>query len=837
MIKIKILKKAGGFVLYILLFVPVLFLSAFSFIDDVSVKQTTGNRVRLILENILPHKLIPRDGGIVDTLFHNTSFTGNSITDTVPFSFIKKDRNNNIRYLIRGTYWISDRGIHFLLSDSLLINYKNWLVSPGNYIIYAPNGIVVAGISLSRDSAKISLGSQQALPGSPIDIDIQNLDISDLAGLLKVDTLMASGLLNAKIILSDLTKAIPVVTGTASVRNLELVQQLVGDLLLNAQMTDENTIHVTLQLSGNGNEVNAGGNFFLNNDQQQFDALLYIKSLKAALLQGFSKGNMSGVSGSINGLIGLKGKLTQPEWEGEINFDSTKFSLARFGTTYKLDKQKISLSYPEINFTRFTIEDSLGNPLILNGSICSNSLSDYELGINLNSREFTLINTSRAVNNTVYGFAGINANLAVTGTSRKPAIAGDIYLAEKTDVTLVLPEKNNDKEAAKSVVRFIDRDTFVLPQPGIFKAVADSNINFAQYLNHKLNIRADKKAVLNIVIDPSTGDEIKVNGDARLNTGFDTAGNFLIAGNYLLDSGYYELNYQFLKKRFNLMQGSTIFFNGLPTDAQINIRAEYIANTSAKDLLGNEVGTVDPRIARSFNQKIPFRVILVLKGSLKKPIIGFNIQLPGAGDMDGQLRRTIENKLVQLRADIAATNKQVFALLVLGRFVGEQSTDFFKGNGGDFADIAGESVSQFLSAALDQVASDLFTGINVDLNLNSYKDFTISEGTQKTDLNVDVSKNFLNDRLSVTVGKNFGIESQDGSAKAAKQKGSRFLPDATVSYKLSANGNYMTRSYTKNQFELVLDGYVIEMGLGLIATLDYEKIKGLFIRKNKKAGQ
>ena len=102
---------------------------------------------------------------------------------------------------------------------------------------------------------------------------------------------------------------------------------------------------------------------------------------------------------------------------------------------------------------------------------------------------------------------------------------------------------------------------------------------------------------------------------------------------------------------------------------------------------------------------------------------------------------------------------------------------------------------------------------------------------------MEVSKNFLNDRLSVTVGKNFGVEGQDGSAKAAQQKGSRFLPDVTVNYKLSTDGKYLIRAYNKNQFEVILDGYVVETGLAFIVTMDYEKFKELFTRKSKKAGQ
>ncbi|MEJ7589854.1 MAG: translocation/assembly module TamB domain-containing protein, partial [Ferruginibacter sp.] len=480
------------------------------------------------------------------------------------------------------------------------------------------------------------------------------------------------------------------------------------------------------------------------------------------------------------------------------------------------------------------IKDSLDHSLFINGNLYSKNNPGYDVDLDLTSRGFTFINAPKAINNQIYGYSGMDTRITVKGTTLTPLMEGSIVLNDQTDITMVLPEKNTNSDAASSVVRFISANKPSFPQQATGSAIDGTGIDSVTPLNYKLNITSDKNSLLTIVIDPTTGDELKVKGTARLEVVNGPGGNAAITGIYLLDSGYYELNYQFLKKRFNLMPGSTIRFNGNPMEAQVNIRAEYIANTAARDLLGNEVGSVGTRIARSFNQKIPFRVLLMLRGPLNKPVISFNIELPEDRTLNPQLRRTIENKLVQLRADIAATNKQVFALLVLERFVGEQSIDFFKGNGSDFSDIANESVSKFLSSAMDQIASDLFKGINFDLNLNSYKDFNDNDDVQKTDLNVEVSKNFLNDRLSVSVGRNFGIESQDASTKASQQKARRFLPDVTVNSKLSTDGKYMIRSYKKSPFDVVLDGYVVETGLAFIVTMDYDLFNELFFRKNKK---
>ena len=218
-----------------------------------------------------------------------------------------------------------------------------------------------------------------------------------------------------------------------------------------------------------------------------------------------------------------------------------------------------------------------------------------------------------------------------------------------------------------------------------------------------------------------------------------------------------------------------------------------------------------------------------MKGNLKKLEISFDIQLPDQNQgLSNLIVTTVENKLTQLRADPSAINKQVFSLLVLNRVVGEQSTDFFKGNGGGVSDLARESVSKFLSAALDQIASDLIKGVDIDLNLNSYRDYSTGDEQQRTDLNIGITKRSMDDRLSISVGKKLGVEGQDKSAKARQQNTASYMPDATINYKLSKDGRYMIRAYSKNKFEVIMDGYVVETGLSFIVTMDYEKFKDMF---------
>ncbi len=771
----------------------------------------------------------------VSNVFYATSVSGAAAKDSISFTALTKDINNRNWFALGANAFAKENIYSFRLQDSLTLNYEKWKVASDNLITYSPAGIVVNHFLISSDTASIAIKSQQLFPDSPIDIDINNFNLKSISSIINKDTVFIAGLLDMKATVSDLKKSLPSFTGNASITDVQFKQNPLGNISFNAQKVSDNNVAADLSLIGFGNDVVVKGNYYLNDVAKQFDADLQLKKLSLKTLETFSDGQLQNTAGVINGNITVEGKFTDPHWKGVLNFDTVKFALTQLGTPYKIDKQKIIFDYPTITFPKFTVTDSLNNTLILDGNIVSKSIMDYDLGLNISAKDFVVLNAKKAINSQVYGYAAVNVDVAVTGNTAFPKIEGEIIVNDKSDVKLVLPQSGYTKNDGKTIVRFVDMDTFKFEKPntGFAPAVIPAAA-FAQFLNYNLNIELTKNAALTILIDPSTGDEIKVQGDARLNVGVDPGGNLILAGVYDLDNGYYDLHYQILQRKFNLIKGSTISFAGAPLNASINITAEYIANTASKDLLSNEVTDVSPTLANSFNQKIPFRVVLYLTGQLNKPIINFDIQLPEESRLiSSDLRTTIDNKLAQIRNDPASVNKQVFSLLLFGRFLSEQSSDFFKGNGGGFDALARQSVSKFLSSALNEIAEDIFKGIDIDLNLNSYKDYSNAGNVQRTDLNVAVSKSFANDRLTVSVGKNFGVEGQDAAAKASGAN-TGFMPDVTISYKLTTDGKYMIRAYTKNQFEVTLDGYVIETGVSFLVTLDYEKFKELFRTKKKK---
>ena len=103
----------------------------------------------------------------------------------------------------------------------------------------------------------------------------------------------------------------------------------------------------------------------------------------------------------------------------------------------------------------------------------------------------------------------------------------------------------------------------------------------------------------------------------------------------------------------------------------------------------------------------------------------------------------------------------------------------------------------------------------------------------RTDLNVALSKRLLNDRLTVSVGSNFEVMGQQATQTNA-QNASNMIGDISINYMLSKDGRYMLRTYRRNQYEGVVEGYVIESGIGFSINMDYDNFSEILHRKKAK---
>jgi len=397
---------------------------------------------------------------------------------------------------------------------------------------------------------------------------------------------------------------------------------------------------------------------------------------------------------------------------------------------------------------------------------------------------------------------------------------------------VILPQKEPGIEEREGIVKFVNANA--PPTDYVLTTPYDSlNQASATGMDVSVNIEVKKEAELSLVIDEGNGDLLNLRGEALLNAGIDPSGKITLTGSYVMESGSYELTFNLLKRKFAIEKGSKIVWKGEPTEAEVDITAVYIANTAPLDLVKDQLEGSVATIRNTYLQKLPFEVDLKMKGQLLKPEITFDILLPDNKNynVSKNIVELVNQKLTELRKEPSELNKQVFALLLLTRFVTENP---FQSSGSSMTpeSFARASVSKLLTEQLNQLATDLIKGVDVNFDVISQDDdYTTGTRQSKTDLNVALSKRLLNDRLTVTVGSNFELE---GAQNTGRQS-ANIAGNLAIDYQLSKDGRYMLRAYRKNDYQGIIEGYVIETGIGFIITVDYNRFREIFQSAKQKA--
>jgi translocation and assembly module TamB len=715
--------------------------------------------------------------------------------------------------------------IHIL--DDLTFNRNQWKVSPDNSIRLVEKGVIIKELKLESRRQKIVINTKAQQPSSPIDIRLDSFELRDIFALLSPgDTLVASGIINADFSIRQPMEKIPVVTGEIKATNLVFFDTPVGDFQFHSASAGDSLLF-NGGLSG-VNELDFNAGLHLKDNGIYLQS--HLKKFNLAIVQGFTKDLFAHLSGKITGNLQLTGSLDVPKYKGAIQLDSTKFSLLALNTIYRIDKQEVLIKDPDLLLQQFSITDSGGNKLNINGRLGLFSTGEKALDLNVEAKDFMLLNSVQKPDVSLYGRGIIDAKLSVKGTVDAPMIVGDAYLQKNSQIHLVSGANSKVMKTRTDGIMFVDIDTIGSVKTTIADVIIDTALSKKKIkggLNYDLDLKVDKDAQFSVIIDPSNDDELSISGDARLKAGLLDNGNIGIEGVYNLQSGYYKINNLLLRGKFLLVKGSSISFSGDPSLADADVTTEYIVEASPKGLLNYKEGD-----DAAYSQRVPFGIILTMKGPVSKPALSFDIQLKqGKGVLKSSVKSDVEHALDRLRTDVAEMNKQVFSLLLTKRFSVTSENNTLESSNLNASNALKEGVSSFLTEAMNQAADQLIKGVDVDVNMKTYK--TDDDPTSKTDLGVAVSKGLMEDRLIIRIEENFPV----GNSSTPVKSGSQYTPDITSTYKLSKDGRFQLKAYQKNEYDAVVQGYFTEIGINFTIEVSYEKFNEILRRRKNLADE
>ena len=741
------------------------------------------------------------------------------------------DADSVQKFRLYGT--MQQEGDHHVvqLQRGLMLNYEVWNVLEPNRIVFGPEGFYVENFGMSNGPEQIRINSTSATFNAPIEARFSNFLLSNVTNIISGDTLLADGVINGEATLQNWESNLAV-TADMNIRDLSVRGDTIGQVALQVHNATPEAIDARARITGYGNNVTLNGQYYPTAvDGNNFDMQVNLDPLNVATLEGAALNQIRNTTGYLRGQLTLQGTMAEPIITGTLQTDSLSTNIAALNIQFRMPDETLRFSGQTVTLDDFQIYDPQGNAANIDGSVQFASLSNPVVALRLNAENWQAMNSTPQDNELFYGQLFLSTNIVIDGPLTAPSIDGSVTVLENTSMTVVIPQYEAGRQEREGIVRFVDMndpnrpEMFPPPPPKDtierFAVAPGADIN--------LNISTDESAEFNLLIDPGAGDFVKVRGIADLNTSVSPDGTLGVVGTYEIVDGSYHFNYNFIRRLFTIQPGSRIVFAGEPLEAEVDATAVYEANVPPYELVARQIS--DPASLIYYQQRLPFEVQLQLQGEIMQPEILFDIVLPEEKNyrVAADVEDVVRARLSQIRQTPSEMNKQVFSLIILNRFVGDNIFESGVESGG-LENIARQSLSRFVSEQLNEIAGGLIGGLDLTMDLTTSEDFTTGERRNRTDLSVGASKRLLDDRLTVTVGNNFQVEGPQ-----TPNRNSSLIPgNLAIDYDLSRDRSYQIRIFRRNEDLGVFEGYVVETGASFIMQRDYNRLNQLFMGARRK---
>jgi len=432
-----------------------------------------------------------------------------------------------------------------------------------------------------------------------------------------------------------------------------------------------------------------------------------------------------------------------------------------------------------------------------------------------------LIDTKAKDNEQFYGKAIGRASLSLKGPEENMRMG---IIGEVNDTTHMSIVTSGSKESTEA-------DFIVFKKYGT-ELVKDKNEGSSK-LTIDLDLTANNKAQIDVILDELTGDVISATGEGRLKIHVPANGNMTMNGRYNIESGRYNFNFQsFLRKPFDLKRdaGNYIEWTGDPLNADMHIDAQYTAkNVTFSDLLANTGYDLGSTVTGYRGEVF---VIASLSGKLTNPQIKFGFDFPDNSPIKSN--NTLKLFLDKVQSDDNEMLKQVTWLIVFGSFspYGEIGS-----GGGNIARTAGiNTISQKITGELNKLVSNLLARITgdkslqFDVNTSTYSSSVLYGGSASSNrldrqtVNLKLSQSLLNNKVIITFGTGLDFNI---SGSAVQSGNFQWLPDISIQFILSRDRKLRAIVFNKSSLDVSsgIIGRRIRQGVSMSYSFDFPNDK------------
>jgi hypothetical protein len=437
-------------------------------------------------------------------------------------------------------------------------------------------------------------------------------------------------------------------------------------------------------------------------------------------------------------------------------------------------------------------------------------------------KKMACLNTNVALNKSFYGKAFATGNVGIWGNTDVTNI--EVNLKTEKGTQFNIPLSGPAEVGENEFIHFVNKDTLNSDQ--------EEKVDLSG-MNLLFNLEATPEAEIQLIFDEKAGDVIKAKGNGNIKMAIDSRGKFEMYGPYTITDGSYLFTLEnFINKKFDIENGSTIKWSGDPYNAIINISANYRqraslapffpvvqASASTDATATGSSGTVSGSTSTSaitsgqdVNKRYPVECKLYMKEKLLSPEITFGIALP---TVDDAIRQTVLGYINNEQE----LNRQVFSLLILKSFV--TPLVLSNSSGVSAGNAVGSNATEMLSNQLSNWLSQLTTNIDVGVN------YRPGDALSNEELDLALSTQLFNDKLS--------IDGNVGLNNSAQTKSSNMIGDLNMDYKITEDGKLRVKGFNRSNdtYLATTQGGQFTQGVGFFYREDFETLYELYRRYTK----
>ena len=437
------------------------------------------------------------------------------------------------------------------------------------------------------------------------------------------------------------TKRGPLLEAQLQSSNLKIFEQAMGHASMQLSFDFQNALKFEALIDSAHTALSLKGK--LTRDQRWAPLSLSIRQMPLRMLSPLIAKDFSHISGTLDGDLTLSGYIYNPDIEGlmEINQGRARFDYMQTDLYYQ---GTLKLSGKKVLLENLKVADEFEQPITLRGMIVHHGFNvPLEVFASVSLDNVHVLNTyTLPPDGKYYGQAYVSGDLSVRGTPEDLYFSGQISSQPGTYIYGLY----TDEETTTSFIEFVESSS---------KPRARSKTDtLDRTLSYTLDIAVDNSSSIALISSPDEDPALVFSGQGRIDVERTRAQDYIFHGNLQLSDGKYSFSSGFLQKKFDILFGSSLSWQGDPTQPNLALSMQYRAQVSTAPI------ATFSTTASSSNTYIDAQVDMYITGDLLQPILTFDLNIP---DND-----QTHNFLQYLATNPEEKRRQIINLLLFNRF-------------------------------------------------------------------------------------------------------------------------------------------------------------------------